>query len=313
VILVGNLSVGGTGKTPHVEYLVRLLQRNYKVATLSRGYGRRSSGFVVAGKGVSAEVIGDEPMQYFTKFENITVAVCEKRVAGIEKLKELVNPGAIIMDDGYQHRQVNPGMQILLTARDRLYTRDYVLPAGDLREPRSGSQRANCILVTRCDLGMTQAEKQQIVKSLNPASKQHVFFSSLVYDNPVHFFNTAELPVTQLAERNVLLFTGIAEPTSLEKYIAELSKAMVTVRFPDHHEFTRQDIVSLKEKFDKFTTGENILLTTEKDYNRLRGSEIVKELQGLPCYYIPVRIRIDREEEFNKIITTYVAENKGNR
>jgi len=313
VILVGNLSVGGTGKTPHVEFLIRLLRNDYRIATLSRGYGRKSNGFVVAGKGVSTDVIGDEPMQYYSKFEDITVSVCEKRAEGIEKL--LVSekrPQVIIMDDGFQHRHVNPGFKILLTSVDKLFTRDFVLPAGDLREPRSAYHRADCIIVTRTEVGMSKTEKDAITAEINPDPDQQLYFSSLVYDNPVHFYSATKISLTDLQARPVLLFTGIANPAHLENFLKEKTSRLETVRFPDHHEYTLNDIVALKQKFNKFTGLSPIVLTTEKDFQRLRNKDFMKELDSLPCYFIPVKIQIDQEEAFTHTIRNYVKTNTGN-
>ena len=175
IILVGNLSVGGTGKTPHVEYLLNLLHNDFRLATISRGYGRNSNGFVMAGKGIQTDLIGDEPMQYHAKFENVTVAVCENRVEGIQKLIELKKPQVIIMDDGYQHRHVNPGLKILLTPKDRPFVSDFLLPAGDLREPRSAYQRADIIIVTRTQPGMNSDEKEAAKNEIRPLPNQQLF------------------------------------------------------------------------------------------------------------------------------------------
>ncbi len=313
VILVGNLSVGGTGKTPHVEYIVRELQKYYRIATLSRGYGRKSSGFVLAGKGVTAYEIGDEPMQYFSKFDDITVAVCENRVEGIEKLMALDKKlQVIVMDDGYQHRNVNPGFKILLSSRDKLFTRDYVLPAGDLREPRSAYKRANCIIITRSNENISQEEKDQISNEIGLKDGQHIFFSSLVYDDPIHFFSYQKITKQELKTKQVLLFTGIANSSHLVQYLKDTTAAMQSIKFSDHHEYTAKDILVIREKFDKFEGNNKIIITTEKDYQRLRNTVFIKELDSLPFYFIPIKISIDKEETFNHLIINYVKENTGN-
>ncbi len=314
VILVGNLSTGGTGKTPHVEYLLDLLHKDFRLATLSRGYGRKSNGFVVAGKGVDADMIGDEPMQYFSRYENVTVAVCEKRAEGIEKLMAAdKNLQVIIMDDGYQHRQVNPGFKILLTSIDKLYTRDFVLPAGDLREPRSAYRRADCIVVTRCHENMTLNEKEQLKAEIRPLKHQRLFFSSLNYKDLSAFFSHQTLKLEELKSRKVVLFTGIAHPEHLHDLVMKNAAAVKLVRFADHHEYNRKDIALLKEKFDKFADASAILVTTEKDYQRLRNTPFMKELESLPCYFIPIKVHLHQHEEFNQTIRNYVEKNKRDR
>ncbi len=314
IILVGNLSVGGTGKTPHVEYLLDLLNKDYRLATLSRGYGRKSKGFVVAGKGVDATMIGDEPMQYFSRYDDVTVAVCEKRTEGIEKLMDAdKNLQVIIMDDGYQHRQVNPGFKILLTSYDKLFTRDFVLPAGDLREPQSASGRADCIIVTRCSESMTANEKEQLLKELRPLKHQQVFFSSLVYNELIAFYSNETLPLNELTSRKVLLFTGIAHPNHLHNLVKQHAASVELVQFSDHHEYNTKDITLLKEKFDKFAGASALVITTEKDYQRLRNTPLMKELESLPCFFIPIKVHIHQQTEFNQAIRNYVEKNKRNR
>lgn len=307
VILVGNLSVGGTGKTPHVEYLLKLLQHNFKLATLSRGYGRNSKGFVIAGKGASAKIIGDEPMQYFTKFNKVTVTVCEDRVEGINKLLQLPHkPDVIIMDDGFQHRTVNPRFKILLTSFDRLFTRDFVLPAGDLREPRMGYKRADCIIVTKTPENFTAEQKSAVVKELCLSPLQTVFFSSIVYDHPVSFFSNDIIRIDELINYHIVLFTGIANPAHLTGFLQKNSSSLTVLKFPDHHNFTAKDMKKVTDKFAMFANKKTIIVTTEKDYLRLFGTEVYELLKNTPCYYIPVTVKIDRAEVFNEIIEVVV-------
>jgi tetraacyldisaccharide 4'-kinase len=313
VILVGNLSVGGTGKTPHVEYLLRLLRKKFRTAVLSRGYGRKSTGFVMAGKGITAEQVGDEPMQYFSEFDDVTVAVCEKRVKGIEKLLELKSPQVIVMDDGFQHRWVDPGMKLLLTPFDNPFTSDLVLPAGDLREPRSGYRRASHIIVTRTPPQATDAQKGRIKDAIRPAPGQQVFFSSLEYGNPVSFFTNEQVEPARLPEKNVLLFTGIADPSVLTAYLEKKCSRLITERYPDHHEYSLRDAAWLRDKFDKFAGDTGIILTTVKDYQRMLGTPVIDAFRTLPVFYLPVRVVIDREQEFNDLILTYAGTHQGNR
>jgi len=311
VILVGNLSVGGTGKTPHIEYLISLLGKKYKLATLSRGYGRKTSGFVLAGKGSTAQQIGDEPMQYHSKFEDITVAVCEDRAYGIEKLIDLKKPDVILMDDGFQHRKVDAGFKILLTSYDRMFTDDFLLPAGDLREPGTGYKRADCIIVTGSKHDLSTSEKENTVSKIKPLDHQKLYFSSLEYADPKEMFGSGSLSNGELATKQVLLFTGIANPFRLEEYLRKHSNKTECIRFADHHPFTQKDMVGLREKFDKFAGASKIIVTTEKDFQRLRGTEIIRELNDLPGYFLPIKIKIDRQEEFNQIIQNYVETNSG--
>ncbi|MBL0339444.1 MAG: tetraacyldisaccharide 4'-kinase [Bacteroidetes bacterium] len=313
VILVGNLSVGGTGKTPHVEYLIRLLKKDFKIATLSRGFGRKTKGFVLGGKGAGVNEIGDEPLQYLSKFEDITVAVCEERVAGANKLFALPSaPDVIIMDDGFQHRQIKPGFSILLTSYDHLFTKDYVLPAGDLREKRSGYKRADCIIVTKCPHLPGEEEKLKICNEINPLEGQSLFFSGFKYTalNSVSSYDI--FPLENLVNRHVLLFTGIANSEPLFLFLKSKCMSVNEVKFPDHHSFSVNDMLQLKGKFDMFARDSTIMVTTEKDYQRLKGTPLLKIIAHLPCYFIPVEIEIDNHQKFNSIIINYVTKNKGN-
>jgi tetraacyldisaccharide 4'-kinase len=307
IILVGNLSVGGTGKTPHVEYILRLLHRTFKTATLSRGYGRKSGGFVLAGKGVTAEMIGDEPMQYYAEFNDVTVAVCEKRAEGISRLLQISSPQVIVMDDGFQHRWVNPGLRLLLTPFERPFTNDYLLPAGDLREPGSGYRRASHIIVTRTPPGATEKTKAEIVKKIRPITGQKIFFSSLVYESPVSFFSNETLSAEQLKSKKAVLFTGIANPHALVSHLNGKCMALHTERFSDHHPYSVNDANRLRDIFNKFAGPQGILVTTAKDYHRLAGTPALEVLRNLPCFIIRVSVAIDRETEFNELILNYAG------
>jgi tetraacyldisaccharide 4'-kinase len=299
VILVGNLTVGGTGKTPHVEYLIRLLKSKYRLATLSRGYGRKTKGCVLAGKGSTAEVIGDEPMQYHTKFPGITVGVCENRVYGITKMLGLPNrPQVIIMDDGYQHRSVDPDFRILLTSYDSLFTRDFVLPAGNLREPSFGYRRAQCIIVTRTPEVITEKEKEKIRREINPGKHQHLFFSSLVYEDVIPFSGNGSVGIHDLHNTDALLFTGIANPTALVHQLKRSCKSVDHISFPDHHPYTEKDMIRIRKQ----AGSGKVIFTTEKDYLRLKYTRAMEELKDADCRYIPIKVKIDHEKEFNKLV-----------
>jgi tetraacyldisaccharide 4'-kinase len=307
VILVGNLSVGGTGKTPHVEYLIRLLQNRFRVATLSRGYGRKSTGCVIAGKGTTAEIIGDEPMQYYTKFPAVTVAVCENRSQGITKLLDLQNkPHVIVMDDGFQHRSVEPGFRILLTSFDKLFTRDFVLPAGDLREPAFGYKRADCIVVTRTPEGISEKEKEKVRKELHPTARQELYFSSLEYDDPVPCFEEKRIRQEELSLMKVVLFTGIADPGAMIHHLKRHCADVHHISFPDHHPFSEKDMQKVKSA----SGADKLIITTEKDFLRLKNTPAFEVIRDLSCYYLPIRVKIDREEDFNKTILSMISRYK---
>jgi tetraacyldisaccharide 4'-kinase len=314
IILTGNLTTGGTGKTPHVEYLVRLLSSNYKVAVLSRGYGRKSKGFVEAKEGTDASEIGDEPMQYFSKFKNITVAVCENRKEGIRQLMQINPPvDVILMDDGFQHRRIKAGINILLTRCGKLFISDHLLPAGNLREPRSSVNRAQCIIVTKCPEWQDEKTQEQIKEVLKPREGQYLFFSSALYKDPVHFFRNETLPLTELNKRKVILFTGIADSEDLVEFIRTKTLQPEILTYTDHYNYSTQDLHGLREKVSKATDDNAILLTTEKDYYRLKHSQYLQELNNLAIYYLPMEVRIGPKETFEKRITEYVEQNKRNR
>ncbi|MBK9046178.1 MAG: tetraacyldisaccharide 4'-kinase [Bacteroidetes bacterium] len=313
IIVVGNLSVGGTGKTPHVEYLIRLLHRKFKVATLSRGYGRRTTGFVVAGKGTTANLIGDEPMQYFSGFDDITVSVCEDRVHGVERLLKLpVPPQVVIMDDGFQHRAIDPGLKIILTPADQPFTHDYLLPAGNLREGREGYRRADILIVSKCDPQMSEAAKLKLRNEINPLSHQQLFFSSVTYGELMPVSDGISNLCKNPSQSNVILLTGIANPAPIVNYLTPRVSGLHLMQFPDHHIFSDKDMNALQKKFNSFAPGTGMIVTTEKDLQRLKQNELKEWLDLLPFSCLPITVSIDNEPEFNKLIESYVAKNKGN-
>ena len=278
VIAVGNLSVGGTGKSPMVEYLVNLLRQDHKVATLSRGYKRKSSGYILLNGQDTAIEVGDEPLQFKSKFPDVLVAVDENRSNGIEKLlEEMQPPDVVILDDAYQHRKVKAGFYILLTSYTNLYKNDLVLPAGNLREPAAGAKRANIIVVTKCPEDLGAAEQEEIRKKLKPKSGQEVFFSSIAYSKEIYSRNrTLELKAFQKEE--FTLVTGIAKPQPLVDHLENLGLNFTHKAFSDHHNFTEEEIKALQH--------EELILTTEKDYMRLKN-EISRE----KIFYLPIRTR----------------------
>lgn len=289
-IVVGNLSVGGTGKTPHIEYLIRLL-REKKVATLSRGYGRKTKGFILADEKVDATTIGDEPFQFFSKFKNISVAVDGNRTNGIQQLEKLVNPEVVLLDDAFQHRKVTAGFYVLLTDYNHLFADDFILPFGNLREPSMGKKRANLIIVTKCPNDITDLAKQKIKQKINV--EVPVYFSHIVYDELVYNSNS-HLRLEEI-NQSKLIIAGIANPTSfIEKTKNEGDEVLI---FSDHHEFSAQEIETIKAKATN-----KIIITTEKDYMRLQG-----KIDDAVLYYLPIKVALDNTSQFDKTILDYVG------
>lgn len=294
VICVGNLSVGGTGKTPMIEYLITILKNEYKVAALSRGYKRKSKGFQLGDKNASAETLGDEPFQFYNKFkEDVLVAVDADRQNGIEQLMNLANaPEVILLDDAYQHRKVKAGFNILLTTYADPYFKDFVLPTGNLREPRSGANRANIIVVTKCPDNLQETDKALFLKRINADENQYVFFSSIAY---------AETLLSAEKTRNVedltsfCLVTGIANPRPLTDFLESKNLKFEHLNFNDHHNFTPVDIAELSKK--------ELIVTTEKDFMRLKDYEVLKG----KLFYLPITIAIDKEPEFRHAIKAYLT------
>lgn len=305
VICVGNLAVGGTGKTPMVEYLIRLLKDQYKTATLSRGYKRKTSGFAIADESTTALEIGDEPMQFHNKFPAITVSVGEERLVAIPQLlQDRPSTQVIILDDAFQHRTVKAGLNIVLTAYNNLYTRDLLLPAGDLRDVKSSIKRADIIVVTKCNFSMTVAEKGKIIKEINPLPTQSIFFTAIHYTEPAHLFNGSTTSIQ--SDTAVLLISGIANPRPLKDYLNAKVSSYDMLRYPDHHIFDSNDLVDIKKQFEKITALNKIILTTEKDGVRLVKFEA--ELKDFPVYVLPIEpvFLFDEAGLFNQKIMTFM-------
>ncbi|WP_433833529.1 tetraacyldisaccharide 4'-kinase [Flavobacterium anhuiense] len=293
VIAVGNLSVGGTGKTPQIEYLIRLLSDKYKVATLSRGYKRKSEGFVLADENSNAEILGDEPFQFYQKFPNVMVAVDANRTNGIQQLlSQNEKPEIILLDDAYQHRKVKAGFYILLTSYGDLYSDDFMLPTGNLRESRSGAERASIIVVTKCPKILTDDEQSEIRLKLK--SSQQVFFTFIDYDIFI-FGKNEKIAVGEIKSESKLLLAGIAKPKPFFDYLKNENDECLT--FPDHHHFSDADVDAIQNK----ANGRKII-TTEKDYVRLKDSELVNQL-----YYLPIKSSfINHQQNFDAKILEYV-------
>jgi len=296
VICVGNLSVGGTGKTPMIEYLIKLLNESHNVATLSRGYKRKTSGFQISDVNSSAETIGDEPFQFYNKFkEKITVAVDSDRQNGIEKLQSNNDSlDVILLDDAFQHRKVKAGFNILLTTYNNLYVNDFLLPTGNLREPISGAQRANIIVVTKCPNALPEVEKSKIISQLKPKPNQHVFFSSIKYANQVINENE-KLELDKITDFE--LVTGIANSKPLVDYLHSKNLNFKHLNFKDHHDFTEKEIASFSK--------EHLIITTEKDFMRLRQYDSLNS----KLFYLPIETQIEKASEFNNLINDFVSRN----
>ena len=286
VICVGNLAVGGTGKSPMVELIVEHLKQKFRVATLSRGYKRKTEGYALANETSTALDIGDEPMLFHLKFPDIPVAVGEERLVAIPQLLH-DNPAtqAIILDDAFQHRAIKAGLNILLTDCNNLFTRDFYLPTGDLRDLKSSYKRADVIVVTKCKLGLTADEADKIRKEIQPLSHQQLFFSTIQYGNPYHITTHTGYELNSRAE--VLLVTGIANPQPLKKLLEEKTHTYYMMAFSDHYIFRIDDLKDIKKRFERIDVAKKIILTTEKDAIRLM--KFKSELETLPMYVIPIR------------------------
>ena len=314
VISVGNITIGGTGKTPHVEYLVRLLQDKMRVAVLSRGYKRKSRGFIVAGTDTPMSQIGDEPYQMKQKFPNVTIAVDKKRTHGIELLEaDDKAPDVILLDDAFQHRYVKPGINILLVDYHRLIIYDKLLPAGRLREPLKGKDRADIVIVTKCPKELKPMEFRVIMKAMNLYPYQHLYFSTIVYDRLRPVFPETPAWHGLSSDMNVLLLTGIASPRQLTEDLTPQVKSITPLTFADHHNFSRKDIKRLNTTFEAMPSPKCIV-TTEKDAVRLTATEGLSDAVRQNLYMQPIRISfmLDQEESFNQNIIGYVRKNSRN-
>lgn len=304
IINVGNLSVGGSGKSPMVMYLADLLSKHFRTGVLSRGYGRVTKGYAITNYESNYKIVGDEAMQLFERFKNrFVIAVSEQRVPGAEKVISDMDLDVLVLDDAYQHRAIKPGFNILMTDYNDPYFKDFILPAGDLRESRSGANRAQIIMVSKCPSDLTQEKKQYFISRIKPAYNQKVFFSSIRYDENIFSINK-KLPDNNLAYYDILLITGIANPKPLVQHLAKFSQKVKHLKFKDHHNFSDADIKNILAEYKKL--GEyKLILTTEKDYVRLKTFDYLREL----VYYWPINVSIDQQQEFNQIILDYVRKN----
>ena len=319
VISVGNITVGGTGKTPHVEYLIRLLKDKIHIAVLSRGYKRKSKGFLLATEETTVAEVGDEPFQMKQKYPEIDVAVDKKRTRGIDHLisgdcteKEV---DAILLDDAYQHRYVKPGLNILLVDYHRLIIHDKLLPTGRLREPVKGKDRADIVIVTKCPNSLTPMEYRVLTKQMNLYPYQQLYFTTIKYEPMRPLFDGTEKIGTleELAGRHILLLTGIASPKQIYYDLKPHTSDIHPLRYGDHHNFKKRDIKKINETFEALPSPK-LIITTEKDAVRLKDVEGLSLEARQNLYVLPISIQfmLEGEESFNEKIIGYVHKHSRN-
>ena len=317
VISVGNITVGGTGKTPHTEYIVNLLKQSFKVAVLSRGYKRKTRGFYIVETSSKVDQVGDEPLQIKQKFSDQTVAVDAKRVRGIKNLLAgAAQHDVIILDDAFQHRYVSPGINILLTDYNRLITKDTLLPYGKLRESPSNKSRATIIIVTKCPPALKPIDERIITKELEIRPYQDLYFSRIEYGSIIPVFpgeeSNSKLELFQGI--TILLITGIANPAPLKEYLMHGSQTIHEMYFPDHHNYTNKDLDRIQLRFNGLTAERKIIITTEKDMIRFRDIETLPEALKKVMFYIPLKISFlnNAGKDFDLKILSYVRKNRSN-
>jgi len=307
LICVGNIAVGGTGKTPMVEYIITFFKDRYKTATLSRGYKRKTRGFAIANNQSTAIEIGDEPMQLFRKYPDVIVSVGEERIIAIPQLlQENPETQVIVLDDAFQHRAILAGLNILLTDFSNLFTRDHILPMGDRRDVKASSKRAELIVVTKCPKDMDVQEKESIEKEINKSTNQKIFFTSLEYGMPYRILTDERKEIT--SDMYVLLLCGIANPAPLKEFLNNNVYGYDMLRYRDHHIFSTDDLREIKKQFESISSPNKIILTTEKDAIRLE--KFNNDLRDLPIYIIPVRhhFLFEQGSFFNSILNDFVTQ-----
>jgi tetraacyldisaccharide 4'-kinase len=320
IICVGNITVGGTGKTPHTEYLLALLQKDFKVAVLSRGYKRKTRDLRIASGSSEVSEIGDEPLQIYRKFPEVLVAVERNRVVGVRKILEMApETDVIILDDGFQHRRLTPGFSILLSDFDRPFMRDYLLPFGNLRENKSNMRRADIILITKCAKNLNAIQRRLIVKEVGKAAYQNLYFTSFSYQAPLPVFVSKDSDATHLdlakcTGSGIVLITGVANPKPLKEYLLKFFSEMTELTYPDHYAFREKDITDIEMAFNNLRSVSKYLITTEKDAVRLREFTDIEESVRSALYYIPVGIHFlnDDKDEFDNLVVDYVRKNRRN-
>ncbi|MGI4729568.1 MAG: tetraacyldisaccharide 4'-kinase [Janthinobacterium lividum] len=313
VIVIGNLEVGGAGKSPMTEYLIQLLKPQHKIATLSRGYGRQTKGFFYADKNSTAKTVGDEPLQFKRKFPEITVAVCENRVVGVEKLQ--ADHDLILLDDAYQHRALKPGFSILLFDFGKINEPHLMLPAGNFREPFSCKKRADIIVISKCPPDLSAEKQAQIRQRMLLLPHQNLFFTSIVYQQFKSFFPAADAVFIN-PKSTLFVLTGIANPKPLLQHLRKQFAQVMPHNYPDHHPFTSKNISKLVADFAACQVLKKVIITTEKDAQRLQEPGLQTLLAGLPVFVAPIGISFldDAAPAFQQLIENYVRKyQKNNR
>lgn len=306
VICVGNLSVGGTGKTPHVEYLVKLLQYRFRVATMSRGYKRRTQGFLLADAETNALRIGDEPMQYHMKFPELVVSVAEERITGIPRLlQRRPDVEVVLLDDAFQHRSVKAGVNILITDFSKPFYKDRILPIGTLREKRGAYKRADIIIVSKCPPGLSRQVADEMMRNIKPFPHQKIFFTGIQYDAPYDLFTKEPVAIKGT---NVVLVCCIAKPEPLVNYVQSLAADVHTLSYADHHYFLSRDLEEIKAAYDNWEAGNKIIVTTEKDAARLQLHEEKLKEWGIRIVVLPIEVSFlfNGGNEFDNVVLNYV-------
>lgn len=319
IISVGNITVGGTGKTPHVEYLIRLMQKKFKVAVLSRGYKRKSKGYQLASMNTPMTVIGDEPYQMRQKYRNVYIAVDADRRRGIHRLcedNETKDTDVIILDDAYQHRYVTPGINILLVDYHRMIDEDALLPAGRLREPASAKERANIVIITKCPEDIKPMDFRVLTKTMNLRPYQQLYFTCLKYKALRHIFvQEPDIQLEDIKDRPILLVTGIASPKQMEHDLKRYSKNIHTLEFPDHHYFNSKDLDNIYNRYKEINkNGDAIVITTEKDTVRLMHEKNLPKDLAESFFMLPIEVEFlqEKQDMFNENIIGHVRKNSRN-
>lgn len=309
IISIGNLSMGGTGKTPHIEYLIKLLKDDLKLGTISRGYGRKTKGYRLVEVNNTPQEVGDEPLQMKQKFPEVAVAVGERRALAIpELLGDKPETEVILLDDAFQHRAVKAGFSILLTDFNQLFIYDHVVPAGGLREFRPGYKRADIIIVTKCPPNLPEKSRQKIEKNIRPREGQIVVFSYVGYGEITNVSDKLVLPDSQCLNTDIILVTGIAKPAPLLQRCEHLFKSVKHLKYGDHHSFTDADIEKIRAAYHNLAGENKVILTTEKDSVRLAD----KNLTELPVYYLPIEVKFFKNDKkvFDDMIVKYIRSEK---
>ncbi len=312
VIAIGNITVGGTGKTPHTEYLIDWLKNSFSIATISRGYKRKTKGFLEVKSNSTSTEVGDEALQIKLKYPKIRVIVDEKRVHAIDTLlQEDVPPDLFLLDDAYQHRHVTPGLNILLIDYQRPITKDYLMPMGRLREPAHNCDRATIIIITKCPDQLTPIDFRIMQKELNAFPYQSLFFTTFRYGQiiPVFDKNSENSNIPVLKGMTILVLTGIANPVLIYKKLLDEGAIIEKAPFPDHHAFSKTDIEKVIQSFNSIKNANKAIICTEKDAVRIRTNPFNQLLQPIPIYYLPIKVAFlnNGQKEFQKVLNIYLA------